>query len=399
MKLAVELLLSVVSVTIGQTSAPSVEDIFEPEQQAYDTQQDDNDAAQLFKEAIALQQAGHYDEAIAAYRKFLQGNPDAAPVRSNLGACLAQEARYAEAVTEYSQALKDDPDNIGIRLNLGLAMYKSGDVAKAIQEFEVVYAALPESDPDHHRVLLLLAECHLRQGEFDRVVALLQPIEDAGADDGNVDYMLGTALLRQGDTDRGALLIDKLLKKGDSAGAHMLMAYTQWKARDMQKALVEVNQAIALDPKLPEAHSLRGRLAFLESDLKGAEESFQTALKLDPNDFGALLWLGTVLREEGRLQESESALTHALQLRPDDVRARFQYAHLVSNEGDDERAAQLLESLIADHPDFIEAHSSLATIYFRLGRRDDGRREKKIFEKLHTESRESDESRGKIFTP
>jgi tetratricopeptide (TPR) repeat protein len=397
--LTAEILLTVVAVTTNQTTAPSIEDLFEPEQQAYDTQQDNNEAAQLFKDAMALQQAGHYDEAIAAYRKFLQDNPDAGAIRSNLGACLAHEARYTEAVSEYTLALNADPDKVSIRLNLGLALYKAGQVASAIQQFEVVYAALPESHPDHQRVLVLLAECHLRQGEFDRVVALLQPIEATGAEDSNVDYILGTALLRQGDTDRGAQLIDRLLKNGDTAGAHMLMAYTQWKAREMQKALIEVNQAIALNPNLPEAYSLRGRLAFLESDLKGAEESFTKALELDPNDFGALLWLGTVLREEGRLPEAESALTHALQLRPDDSRARFQYAHLVSNEGNDERAAQLLESLIADHPEFIEAHSSLATIYFRLGRKGDDRREKQIFEKLHTESRESDESRGRSFTP
>lgn len=397
--LTAEILLTVVAVTTSQTTPPSVEDMFVPEQQAYDTQQDsNNEAAQLIKDAIAFQQAGHYDEAIAAYRKFLQGNPDAAAIRSNLGACLAHEARYTEAVSEYTLALNADPDNVSIRLNLGLALYKAGEVANAIEEFETVYAALPESHPDHRRVLVLLAECHLRQGEFDRVVALLQPIETAGTEDSNIDYMLGTALLRLGDTDRGAVLIDRLLKNGDTAGAHMLMAYTQWKAREMQKALVEVNQAIALNPNLPEAHSLRGRLAFLESDLKGAEESFRKALELDPNDFGALLWLGTVLREEGRLAEAESALTRALQLRPDDSRARFQYAHLVSNEGNDEHAAQLLESLIADHPEFIEAHSSLATIYFRLGRKEDGRREKQIFEKLHTESRESDESRGRSFT-
>jgi tetratricopeptide (TPR) repeat protein len=398
MMLAAEFLLSIATVTTGQSTTASVDDLFQPEQQAYDAQQDNSEAAEFLKEAIGFQQSGHCDEAIAAYRKFLEVNPDAAPVRSNVGACLAQEGRYTEAVSEYTLALKADPDNVSIRLNLGLALYKAANVTEAIQNFDVVYKALPESDPDHQRVLLLLAECHLRQGDFDRVVALLQPVETTGADDGAVDYMLGTALLHLGDTGHGAQLIDRLMKNGDTAEAHMLMAYTLWQARDMQKALIEVNQAIALNAKLPEAHSLRGRLAFLASDINGAEESFRKALELDPNDFGALLWLGTVLREEGRLKEAESALTHASELRPSDTRARFQNASLSADEGNDKQAAELFESLIADHPEFIEAHSALATIYVRLGRLDDSRREKQTFEKLKTESREFDELRGRSFT-
>jgi tetratricopeptide (TPR) repeat protein len=245
---------------------------------------------------------------------------------------------------------------------------------------------------------LLLAECHIRLGEDDRVVALLDPIAEANPDNSALNYMLGTALLHLGDTERGAKLIDRLLKGGDTAEAHMLMAYTQWKAREMQKALAEVNQAIALNPKLPEAQSLRGRLVYLESDMKGAEESFRKALELDPNDFGALLWLGTVLREEGRFDEAEINLAHALELRPHETRARFQYAHLCADQGDDQHAADLLEQLIADRPDFIEAHAELATVYFRLGRKEDGKREKQIAQKLTTENREEDEERGRKFT-
>ena len=172
----------------------------------------------------------------------------------------------------------------------------------------------------------MLAECYLRQGENQRVIALLDPMAAANPDNHALDYLLGTALLREGQTDKGALLIQRLLENGDTAEAHMLMAYTQLKANQKKAAMDEVNRAIELNPNLPEAYSLRGRLAYLESDMTGAEASFSKAVALDPNDFDARMWLGTLQREQGRFDLARTNLEQALQLRPKEFRVRYQYA-------------------------------------------------------------------------
>ncbi|HWC19356.1 MAG TPA: hypothetical protein VG498_20255, partial [Terriglobales bacterium] len=44
---------------------------------------------QLLRQAVELHQAGHYAEAIANYQVYLRSHPEAAAVRSNLGAALA----------------------------------------------------------------------------------------------------------------------------------------------------------------------------------------------------------------------------------------------------------------------------------------------------------------------
>jgi tetratricopeptide (TPR) repeat protein len=355
----------------------------------------DDAARQTLRRAVELQQSGQYAEAIDAYRTFLKAYPDAAPVRSNLGAALAHEGRYSEAVQEYTVALKADPSNNGIRLNLGLAYYKTGDVAEAVREFEIVHATQPDDDPNRERVALLLAECYLRRGENKRVEELLNPIAASAPDNRTLDYVLGTALLHDGQTDRGTLYIQRLLENGETAEAHMLMAYTRYQAHDKRAAMSEVDKAIALNPNLPAAYALKGRLAFLESDMKGAEASFRKALELDGNEFEALLWMGTLLREEGQLEESGRNLAHALELQPGEIRARFQFARVISDEGDDKRAAGLLEALIKDHPEYTEAHRTLATIYFRLGRPEDGRRERKIAEEMDAAIRKKDEAQGR----
>src|ERR1700748_154061 len=80
---------------------------------------------ELYKAAIALQQAGKLDEAIADYRLLLSKYPDVAPVRSNLGAALAAQGKYEEAIVEYKHVLAAHPDP-QIELNLALGYYKEG---------------------------------------------------------------------------------------------------------------------------------------------------------------------------------------------------------------------------------------------------------------------------------
>lgn len=354
-----------------------------------------NSGQELLSRALELHQSGHYTEAIAAYQSYLKSHPEAAAVRSNLGAALAHESRYSEAIREYTLALKAQPSNYGIRFNLALAYYKTGNLDGAIRNFEAVYAVVPANDPQRRQVSLLLAECYLRRGEDERVIAMLSPIADADPSDLTVAYLLGTALLHRGEDERGALMIQRILGKGDTAEAHMLMAYTRMKANDHKGATAELDRAIALNPRLSEAFSLRGRLEFIDSNLPAAETAWRAALKLDPNHFESLLLLGTLLRQQGRLKESHSLLEHAFHLQPKEIRVRYQFAIQYSTEGNDTRAAALLESLIKDAPEYIEAHRSLSAIYFRIGRPAEGRKERKAAEELDQALQGHDQELGR----
>lgn len=349
----------------------------------------------VLRRAVELHQAGHYAEAITGYQAYLKTHPDAAAVRSNLGAALIHEGRYDEAVEEYKHALEAQPSNYGIRLNLGLAYYKMGEIGLAIKEFELLHAAQKPDDPERERLRLLLAGCYLADGENDRVVALLDPLAEKDPNNLTVSYMLGTALIRTGQEKRGALIIHNLLQHGDTAEVHMLMAYTLMGTNNKNGALEEISRALALNPDLPEAYTLRGRLDFIVTNLQGAEKSFRKALELDPNSFEALLFLGAMFRQQGRVEQAEPLLLRALRIQPKEIRIRYQVALLYSAQGDDQRAAAVLRDLIKDVPEYLEAHRSLATIAFRLGLVEEGRKEMKIAKELDAKVQEQDITFGR----
>jgi tetratricopeptide (TPR) repeat protein len=339
----------------------------------------------LLKQAVELHQSGQFPAAIEAYTKFLNAHPDAAAVRSNLGAALAHEGRMTEAIAQYNLAVSADPANRGVRFNLALAYYKTGDIQHAVQEFEAARAGAPPDDATARRASLLLGECYVRQGNDKPAIEVLDPVAAADPTDLAAAYLLGTALIRENQAERGAVMIQRILRNGDSAEAHMLMAFTKLSMGDKPGAIADAQRAIELNPQLPEAHNLLGRMLFLQSDLVGAEAAFRRAIAIDGNLFEPLFFLGALLRQQGRNQEAAPLLERALQIQPGELRARYQYAILRAADGHNEQAASMLESLIKDVPNYAEAHRSLSKIYFRLGRAAEGRREIEIAEKLNSQ--------------
>ena len=87
------------------------------------------------REAQTALQSGDVRTAIRLYREFLRSYPDAAEIRSNLGAALAQDGQFAGAITEYNAALQHLPNNPRVRMNLALAYYKLGRLPEELPNF------------------------------------------------------------------------------------------------------------------------------------------------------------------------------------------------------------------------------------------------------------------------
>ena len=177
---------------------------------------------QILKQAIGRHQSGDIEGAIEDYRKYLAARPDSPMALSNLGAAYARVARYEEAIAQYWHALKLQPGNAPVELNLGLAYYKTGRTEMAAVTLEKVH----RTAPDELQPTLLLADCWLAMGKNKDVAQLLTPLSGRRPDDLAIAYLLGTALVRDNQISRGQLVIDRILRNGDSAEARLLLGTT-----------------------------------------------------------------------------------------------------------------------------------------------------------------------------
>jgi Flp pilus assembly protein TadD len=344
-------------------------------------QSDRSTPEQIFAAAVKLHQDGDTEGAIKKYREFLVSGPDNLLVRSNLGAALARLGRYEEAVKEYDKALEFDPGNQTVRYNLALAYYKSTDIPRAAVEFSKIVAAMP----DNRNALMLLADCHLQLGENKKTIDLLSPLQSSSPHDAALNYLLGSAYIRDQQIEKGQILLDRILRQGESAEAHLMLGTAQFMAHDYPNALKELKSAVELNAKLPMANSYYGRALLATGDREAARKAFLDELELSPIDFDANLSLGIILKEEQKYDEAAAYLGKALLVRPRDSNARYFLAGVRVAEGKIAEAEQILKQLVKDAPDFVEAHVILATIYYRLKRKDEGDRERATVQKLTAE--------------
>jgi len=342
------------------------------------------DVEREFERATQLHQAGDLQGAVRAYQTILNTNPARVDVRSNLGAAYSALGRYEDAIEQYKRALVIDSSNYPIRFNLALAYYKAAWFSEAAAELERFIAAAPDS-PTTANARLVLADCHVRLGEYKKVIQSLSPMADADQNNRTLAYLLGSALIGDGQLDKGQAIIDRLFRHEDSAEAHLLMSSILLLADDAQAALKEVQRALELNAKLPTVQAWYGRVLMRLGDTEKAKVAFKTELASNANDFESNLYLGVLLRQDKQLDEARSHLQRAIQLRPREQYARYHLAAVYAAAGKPAEALPLLEGVLKEHGDFVEARVLLASVYYRLNRKEDGDREKALIQKSNAE--------------
>jgi tetratricopeptide (TPR) repeat protein len=354
---------------------------------AADRAQPASDAAAMAVRAQDLQKQGRLEEAAAEYRRFLELVPGSWEARSNLGVIHAQLGQYEMAIEQYRAVLAVRPSP-AVRHNLALAFYKSARLRDAATEAEAVLKAQGDNRPAQ----LLLADCRLQLGEWRQVIAILDPLLEKGAEDPAVLYMVGIALMRDRQYERGQRVLDRILRRGDSAEAHLVLALASIEAKDDLSAEKELRRALELNAGLPAASALLGEVLSKQGRAVEAEAALRAELRGNPNHFDSHLLLGLLLRQDARVEEARRHLEKALVLRPGDPGARYQLALVGIAAGELEPARQALEALVREEPSFSEAHVSLAKVYYRLGRRDDGDREQALVRRLKQEEQEREDA-------
>lgn len=351
---------------------------------------------ELVQDALQKHRSGDLEGAAAEYRQFLQIHPEATAIHSNLGAALAGAGRFEEAIAEYKIALRQSPALEEARLNLALCYYKMGKIDDAAKQLEKVHT----ENPANHQAVLVLGDCYMQMGQENDVIRVLEPEKEKYPDDLAIAYLLGTALIRQKRVEEGQVLVDRILRNGDSAEAHLMLGTAKMGASDFAGARDEFAKANALNPNLPEVHVLYAKALMLTGDSDLSEKEFAAELRVDPYNFDANLQLGAMAKQEQNYEQARKYFERAAETRPGDPGVRYQVALLAVDEGALDKARGILDGLVKESPQFLEAHVTLALVYYRLKRPEDSRRERDIVAKLTAEAQAKqpgvNQSEGKL---
>lgn len=340
-----------------------------------------SDPDRLLQLATQEQQRGDNAAAIRDYREVLRMQPDLAAAKINLGAALSDTGRYDDAIAEFLSVLPDLKDKKPVLMNIALAYYRKRDLSNARDYL----GKARELDPADRHVTILLANIDLASGQPQHAVDLLRPLTASNDDNMDFQYLYGAALIASGHPDQGIPRVEIAAQKAKRADAYALAGSTLLKSSDADSARRDLEAALRLDPSLPGIYTLVGIARDKTEDIVAAEEALRKALNIDPNDFEANLTLGAILYKRRILPEAKVYLDKALQLKPEDPTAIYQSGMLKVASGENEAAAEQLGQLAKKYPTWLEPHVALATLYYKLGRPQEGARERVLVERLTKE--------------
>jgi tetratricopeptide (TPR) repeat protein len=96
---------------------------------------------------LALSARGRLEEAMDHFREALRIHPGLAPAHNNLGIALDRRGRFEEAIAHYGEALRIDPLSPDVHGNLGIALERSGRTQEAIAQYREALRSDPDFEP------------------------------------------------------------------------------------------------------------------------------------------------------------------------------------------------------------------------------------------------------------
>jgi tetratricopeptide (TPR) repeat protein len=141
-------------------------------------------------------------------------------------------------------------------------------------------------------------------------------LHEKDAEDIAAAYVLGMALVRDNRVREGQVVLDRILKDGNSPEAHFLLGSQMFFAGDFPSAVAEFQAAAERNPDLPSLQSYYGQALLNTGDPDAAATAFRKELARDPNDFDSNLHLAEILMERKKPEEAAPLLERAARIRP-----------------------------------------------------------------------------------
>jgi arylsulfatase A-like enzyme/Tfp pilus assembly protein PilF len=133
-----------------------------------------------------------------------------------------------------------------------------------------------------------------------------------------------------------------------------------------KEAFANIQQVLAEDPNILEAHVVLGNLYMKEKKYAEAAESFKRALQLDPEYEAAVFALARAYKEEGQLDAAKAGFERLMQKDPRDSKPYFHLADIAVQEKDVKKALAYLQKVVQIDPDQAIGHNRLGACYLDL---------------------------------
>lgn len=333
----------------------------------------------------ALLNNSQYDEALKTYKQLAQADTEDAAPLIKIAEIQRREGKYEDALTTIHKARKKDPENLEAGYNEGMLL----DILGRYDEAASTYSQMVDqtshangaytAEEKNNRGIFLerLGSVYHEQNKTDQAIAAYQKMIDMGGDQASRGYQL------QVDAYNDAHLFDKAVEVSRQAAAvnpkdrdaKLMLA---GELVDQGKTDEGLNLAKSmLDNKDEDDRPVWFGLANMYTRLRRFKEADDALAKATPmatkkQDKMYLLFLkGTLADRQKHMDQAEGYFRQVLDMDPDNAMALNYMGYMFADKGVRlQEALKLVRKAVEQEPINGAYLDSLGWVYFKMGEYD-----------------------------
>jgi tetratricopeptide (TPR) repeat protein len=301
-----------------------------------------------------------------------------AAVHNSIGLLRAEAKDFVRAADQFRQVRKWNPGQEGLDYNLGLAYFRLELYKDAVQVLENAVRV----DQGNTQARWLLGMSYFRTRVFSKVPGLLADVPAAST---NVDlcYALASSLIREGKPDLADPAIQRIATLVDNSPTlHVVRGQQHFARGDIERAREELTVGLSINRQEPQAHYFLGLIYLKKQMVAEALKEFEAELLLNPNNVEARYQLGLTLLVSRDNSRGIQTMREVVKVDPDFPGARYELGKALLEQEEIPAAVENLEIAAKLDPENALVHFELSRAYFAAGRREEGKRESDIFNRL-----------------
>ena len=319
-----------------------------------------------FLGGLAHHALGEYERALTYLVAYLEKRPRDVAARKLIGSIYLAKRQYDRATAVLQPALRTQPNDARILAMLAEASMRQGNPGKAASLFKDASAIRDDAG-----IQTGLGVSLIGAGQIDAGFQTLARAHGKAPNSTQSAIPYAMALLKRGDSKESAKVFEGVLKREpNNVPVRNLLGLAKLGAGDKVGARKAYTQAIQAKRNFYPAHLNLARLDEMEGQLMRARERYLGIHKVAPTYLEAMLELARLDELRGQSAEAVKWLEKAKAARERDLRPRLALAGLYLRQGQSKPALDAAKDAQARAPDNAHALMLLAQAQQAVGNGD-----------------------------
>jgi tetratricopeptide (TPR) repeat protein len=270
---------------------------------------------------------------------------------------------------------------------MGLAHYQKGDYARAVEYLSVAVKQAEQGSQQYQQAVQFLGLSHYRLGHLKEAIPYLEQVKNWMPDNIEMTNALGISYIQTHNPDKARDAFARMFGLAPaSASAYLINARMMVRQQFEEFAEKELQRALELDPKLPEANFLLGELAIYHAKIDLGIELLEKEIAINPAFAMAYYRLGEAYTRQLKWDEAIRPLMKAVWLNSDFSAPYIVLGKVYLKKGELQNAESILRHALKMDPNNFSGHHLLAQVLQKANKAEEAKKEFELADRLRAGS-------------